>query len=323
MIIFSNFTKVLDWTHDLLTLISEDGAKFHTLRLDGNVVRAKRNLYVRLFQRDDQPYKVFLISTKAGGIGLNLTAATDVVFMDEDWNPQVDLQAEARCHRIGQTKPVTIYKLCTAGSVEEQMLGRIHKKLYLSAKITESMQNVHDTPSSSDADNLTIADGQKLFGNYSEFKSLLRRGTKTLASDDTSASDLLKWDFDTMITKCQRTLNAEGETENEVNEAEEEEKWLATMEKVECAVFDGTRYQRAKTTWQDMEPLPSSSKSDRRKGKETTVMIDGFAINKESLGCKQWESVPTLAGTDPSLKNVTRKREHFRHQNVRTILFLS
>ena len=54
--------------------------------------------------------------------------------MDEDWNPQITLQAEARAHRIGQTQKVTVYKLCTQGTVEEQMLGRIRKKLYLATK---------------------------------------------------------------------------------------------------------------------------------------------------------------------------------------------
>ena len=311
MIIFSQFVEVLDWVHDLMTLISEDDKHFQCLRLDGNLVRAKRNLYVRLFQRDDA-YKIFLISTKAGGIGLNLTAATEVVFMDEDWNPQVDLQAEARCHRIGQTKPVTIYKLCTAGSVEEQMLGRIHKKLYLSAKITESMQNVHDAPVTADADNLTIAEGQKMFGSFSEFKSLLRRGTKTLTGAGPDAKELLDWDFETMIEKCQRQIDI---AEEEVDD-KAEENWLSTMEKVECAIFDGKRYQREKATWQDSVETPVSARSERRKGKELTVMVDGFAVNKESLECKQWESVPTLAGKDPALKNPTRTREPFDHQLV-------
>ena len=63
--------------------------------------------------------------------------------MDEDWNPQITLQAEARAHRIGQTQPVTVYKICTQGTVEEQMLGRIRKKLYLSAKVMETMRSIH------------------------------------------------------------------------------------------------------------------------------------------------------------------------------------
>lgn len=59
-----------------------------------------------------------------------------MLIVSRDWNPQIMLQAEARAHRIGQTKPVTVYKLCTQGTVEEQMMGRIQKKLYLSAKVS-------------------------------------------------------------------------------------------------------------------------------------------------------------------------------------------
>ena len=58
-----------------------------------------------------------LISTRAGGLGINLATASDVVMLDQDWNPQIMLQAEARAHRIGQKQPVTVYKLCTQGTV--------------------------------------------------------------------------------------------------------------------------------------------------------------------------------------------------------------
>jgi len=61
-----------------------------------------------------------LISTRAGGLGINLTSASDVVMLESDWNPQADLQAQARAHRIGQTQPVTVYRLVTQGTVEEQ-----------------------------------------------------------------------------------------------------------------------------------------------------------------------------------------------------------
>lgn len=103
----------------------------------------------------DTDYKVMLISTRAGGLGINLASASIVVMMDSDWNPQADLQAQARAHRIGQTQPVTVYRLITQGTVEEQMMGRIRKKLYLSAKVTESMRDIHTSTSSMS----TAADG--------------------------------------------------------------------------------------------------------------------------------------------------------------------
>jgi hypothetical protein len=312
MIIFSNFTEVLDLVYDLITYISENGTKFQCIRLDGNTLRAKRNLYVRLFQRSDSVYKIFLISTRAGGIGLTLTAATEVVFIDEDWNPQVDLQAEGRCHRIGQTKPVTIYKLCTVGTVESQMLGRIHKKLYLSAKITETMQNVHETPSKNpEGGQLTMAQSKSLFGSYTEFKSLLRRGTQTLADCGDDAEEMLKWDFNTILEKCQRKSDPATEEDDA-----DEDKWLSTMEKVECAVFGGQRYTRERVVTTGLDVTPSSSRRDRHKGKELTIEIDGFSVSKASLECAQWEASPTFAGKDASLKDIKKTRAAINHQDV-------
>lgn len=80
-------------------------------------------------------YQVYLISTKAGGLGINLTKASTVIMADSDWNPQNDLQAIARAHRIGQTKVVQVYRLICRGSVEDQMLDRLRRKLFLSLKV--------------------------------------------------------------------------------------------------------------------------------------------------------------------------------------------
>merc|ERR1712025_1269390 len=74
---------------------------------------------------------VFLLSTRAGGVGINLTAADTVIIFDSDWNPQNDVQAQARCHRIGQTKSVMIYRLITRRSFEAEMFDRASRKLGL------------------------------------------------------------------------------------------------------------------------------------------------------------------------------------------------
>jgi len=71
---------------------------------------------------------VFLLSTRAGGLGINLTAADTVIFYDSDWNPTMDAQAMDRAHRLGQTRPVTVYRLVTRGTVEEKILNRAKQK---------------------------------------------------------------------------------------------------------------------------------------------------------------------------------------------------
>jgi SWI/SNF-related matrix-associated actin-dependent regulator of chromatin subfamily A member 5 len=134
---------MLDLVEELLILRGGDGSEFRSVRIDGATCRARRNLSIRVFNDLTSDVRVMLISTRAGGLGINLATASDVVLLDQDWNPQITLQAEARAHRIGQKNPVTVYKLVSQGTVEEQMMGRIQKKLYLSAKVTEAMEDIH------------------------------------------------------------------------------------------------------------------------------------------------------------------------------------
>ncbi|KAK0893854.1 hypothetical protein LTS16_012523 [Friedmanniomyces endolithicus] len=312
ILIFAGWTKTLDLCEDLLALKGGNGGSFRYLRLDGGKGRAERNLGIRLFNDRGNDYQVMLISTRAGGLGLNLATATEVIFMDEDWNPQITLQAEARAHRIGQQNPVTVYKICTQGSVEEQMMGRIRKKLYLSTKITESMRSIHSTQEPRgkkrrlNEDASDEADGDEPALSTDSLKSLIRQGARALTRPQVDVTAMLGWDFDTMIEECKDKTDdvfIQKQTGNE----DEEQAWLNTMEKVETTVFEGKKHQRelmkAEATNLDL------SRADRRIGKNTTVMIDGFAINKESLACADWEAVPTMAGKDPRLAEPVRAKK--------------
>ncbi|OSS44062.1 hypothetical protein B5807_11187 [Epicoccum nigrum] len=315
VLIFSGFTQTLDCCEDLLSLISGHGQKFRHLRLDGSTGRARRNLDIRLFNTEGSDYKVMLLSTRAGGLGINLTSAQDVIFLDEDWNPQITLQAEARAHRIGQTKPVTIYKLCTQGTVEEQMMGRIRKKLYLSTKITESMRNIHSdqTPIKNKA---TLTDDMPQMDS-TQLKTLIRRGAQTLSHPEIDVTEMLSWDLPTMMEKCRDKPADETNASDALQTEADEEKWLSVMERVECAVFDGKRFQRHRDKASDAANiLPNEiTREDRRRGKNTTVMVDGFAISKESMNCGDWEAVPTYAGKDPRLADPVReKRREITHE---------
>ncbi|USP78906.1 SWI/SNF-related matrix-associated actin-dependent regulator of chromatin subfamily A member 5 [Curvularia clavata] len=317
VLIFSSFTSTLDCCEDLLSLVSNHGERFKYLRLDGSTARARRNLDIRLFNQADSDYNVMLVSTRAGGLGINLTSAQDVIFLDEDWNPQITLQAEARAHRIGQTKKVTIYKLCTQGTVEEQMMGRIRKKLYLSAKITESMQNIHGNQSTGNKKASIDEDMPQM--NTSQLMTLVRRGAQTLSHPEIDVKEMVSWDLDTMMKRC-RDQSADL-TDVAANTEVDEDKWLSTMERIECAVFEGKRHQRntddsyAGTSSRNILP-ETVTRDDRRKNKNTTVMVNGFAISKESMGCGEWEAVPTLAGKDPRLAEPVReKRREFDHED--------
>lgn len=323
ILIFSGWTKTLDMIEELLEFMGSvsDPRMLRFLRFDGSTQRARRNLTIRMFNDEKSEFQIMLISTRAGGLGINLTSATDVIFMDEDWNPQVTLQAEARSHRIGQTNKVTIYKLCTQGTVEEQMMGRIRKKLYLSAKITESMRNVHTAEQhnkkrkrSTNDDN----DDDKPQLDTSELKTLLRRGAQTLSAPEIDVDEMLTWDWQTTLDKCRdRPVDplfaaSVGDNKLEVDE----EAWLNSVEKVETAIFDGKRHHRQlEKDAKNAKSTDVLSRADRRTNKNTTVMVGGFAISKESMGCADWEAVPTLAGKDPRLAGVKReKKEPIQNQ---------
>ncbi|KAL2760284.1 hypothetical protein ACRALDRAFT_2096563 [Sodiomyces alcalophilus JCM 7366] len=122
VLIFSQFKTQLDILHDYCTL-----RKLRVCRIDGSVSQEDRQLQIDEFN-EDPDLKVFLLATRAGGQGINLTAADTVILFDSDWNPQQDLQAQDRCHRIGQTRPVIVYRLATKGTVEEQLLLSVEAK---------------------------------------------------------------------------------------------------------------------------------------------------------------------------------------------------
>ncbi|KAI5959634.1 IRC5 [Candida pseudojiufengensis] len=125
-LIFCQFTRVMDLVQDWL--ISEN---IKTCRLDGSTSQMERQDQINEFNKKNSSFKVFLLSTRAGGLGINLTAADTVILFDSDWNPQMDLQAIDRVHRIGQTKPVKIYRFVVRNSIEEILLTKSSSKRFL------------------------------------------------------------------------------------------------------------------------------------------------------------------------------------------------
>ncbi|XP_066976511.1 SWI/SNF-related matrix-associated actin-dependent regulator of chromatin subfamily A containing DEAD/H box 1 homolog isoform X1 [Macrobrachium rosenbergii] len=130
VLIFSQFVIVLDILEQYLKI---RGHKF--VRIDGSTQVADRQMLIDLFS-DNEHLFIFLLSTRAGGLGINLTAANTVILHDIDFNPYNDKQAEDRCHRVGQTKPVEVIRLVSKGSIEEGMLQIAQDKLQLEKDVT-------------------------------------------------------------------------------------------------------------------------------------------------------------------------------------------
>lgn len=134
-LIFAQFTHSLDVVEELLIKRHMPSVKY--LRLDGKVPISKRSAVVDNFNNDES-FKLMLLTTKVGGLGLNLTGADTVVFLEHDWNPHSDLQAMDRAHRLGQKRTVHVYQLVTMNSIEEKTMLLQERKLAMSKAIVNT-----------------------------------------------------------------------------------------------------------------------------------------------------------------------------------------
>jgi chromodomain-helicase-DNA-binding protein 1 len=140
VLIFSQMVMMLDIIAEYLQL-----RRFSYQRLDGSVKGDMRKQALDHFNADGSNDFCFLLSTRAGGLGINLATADTVIIFDSDWNPQNDLQAQARAHRIGQKNQVMIYRLVTKNSVEEDIVERAKRKMVLDHLVIQRMDTTGRT----------------------------------------------------------------------------------------------------------------------------------------------------------------------------------
>jgi ATP-dependent DNA helicase len=179
VLIFSQMTKMLAIIEDYMIL-----RKFTYCRLDGSTKLDERQEQMDEFN-NCPTMNCFLLSTRAGGLGINLVAADTVIIFDSDWNPQADLQAQDRCHRIGQKNPVLVYRFCAAHSVEEKMIEKASNKRRLEHLVVSNGKFV-EAGATSTKDNIKSIDVNELMDmlkdNYADQKV---KGT--LSDDDVRA----------------------------------------------------------------------------------------------------------------------------------------
>jgi ATP-dependent helicase STH1/SNF2 len=133
VLMFFQMTQIMNIMEDFLRLRG-----MHYMRLDGSTKADDRSDLLKDFNAPNSPYFCFLLSTRAGGLGLNLQTADTVIIFDSDWNPHQDLQAQDRAHRIGQKNEVRILRLITSNSVEEKILERANYKLDMDGKVIQA-----------------------------------------------------------------------------------------------------------------------------------------------------------------------------------------
>ncbi|CAJ0571531.1 unnamed protein product, partial [Mesorhabditis spiculigera] len=189
VLIFSQMVKVLDLIEEF---VSNHGYLYE--RIDGNVRGDLRQAAIDRFSKKDSDRFVFLLCTRAGGLGINLTAADTVIIFDSDWNPQNDLQAQARCHRIGQQKSVKVYRLITANTYEREMFDKASLKLGLDKAVLQST---------------TVMDKKEQL-TKKEIEELLKKGAYGSIMDESSeGSKFSEEDIETILSRRATTVTLE------------------------------------------------------------------------------------------------------------------
>uniref|UniRef100_A0AAY4ENX9 SWI/SNF related, matrix associated, actin dependent regulator of chromatin, subfamily a, member 1 n=1 Tax=Denticeps clupeoides TaxID=299321 RepID=A0AAY4ENX9_9TELE len=179
VLIFSQMTRVLDILEDYCMWRG-----YEYCRLDGNTPHEAREEAIESFNAPNSTKFIFMLSTRAGGLGINLATADVVILYDSDWNPQVDLQAMDRAHRIGQKKPVRVFRLITDNTVEERIVERAEMKLRLDSIVIQQGR---------------LIDQQSNKMAKDEMLQMIRHGaTHVFASKD---SELTDEDIDTILER--------------------------------------------------------------------------------------------------------------------------
>lgn len=195
VLIFSQMVRCLDILEDYLVF-----RKYPYERIDGRIRGNLRQEAIDRFSKPDSDRFVFLLCTKAGGLGINLTAADTVIIYDSDWNPQNDLQAQARCHRIGQQKMVKIYRLICRNSYEREMFDKASLKLGLDKAILQSMNTTQGKEA-----------GLKQLSKK-EIEDLLKKGAYGAVMDEDNAGDkFCEEDIEMILARRTQVIQMESE----------------------------------------------------------------------------------------------------------------
>lgn len=183
VLIFSQMVRMLDILSDYLSLRG-----YVHQRLDGTVSSDVRNRAIDHFNAPDSPDFCFLLSTRAGGLGINLETADTVIIFDSDWNPQNDLQAMSRAHRLNSKFHVSVFRLLTKGTVEEDVLERAKRKMVLEYAIIHQM----DTSGTNFAPKSLSKSNQNF--SREELGEILKFGAQSMFKNDSEAGQQQKLD---------------------------------------------------------------------------------------------------------------------------------
>lgn len=253
VLIFSQMVRLLDIISDYMSI---RGYIFQ--RLDGTVSSDVRKKSIEHFNAEGSPDFAFLLSTRAGGLGINLETADTVIIFDSDYNPQNDLQAMARAHRIGQKSHVSIYRFVSKGTIEEDILERARRKMILEYAIINQMDTTGSHVGGGKSDK--AAKSNEPFSKE-ELSEILKFGAQSMYKTDENQQNqkLQHMDLDDILNKAEDHVT-EGEA---VGASTGGEGFLQQFAAIEDVKND--------LSWDDIIPADERAKAEeeeRRKEQE-------------------------------------------------------
>ncbi|CAI0375698.1 unnamed protein product, partial [Linum tenue] len=266
-LIFTQMTKMLDVLEAFINLYG-----YTYMRLDGSTQPEERQTLMQRFNTNPK-YFLFILSTRSGGVGINLVGADTVIFYDSDWNPAMDQQAQDRCHRIGQTREVNIYRLISESTIEENILKKANQKRILDDLVIQSAG--YNTEFFKKLDPLELFSGHKTL----PVKDML----KEKSNGDEAEASLSHADVEAALKYAEDEADymalKKVEQEEEVDNQEFTEEAIGRPEDDECVNEDEVRADELGE--QEMTP-PKGDNGSNLNGNDTTeekALI--FAANED------------------------------------------
>ncbi|KAF7321708.1 ATP-dependent DNA helicase [Mycena kentingensis (nom. inval.)] len=313
VLIFSQMVRMLDILSDYMSLRS-----YPHQRLDGMVASDARKRSIAHFNAPNSTDFAFLLSTRAGGLGINLETADTVIIFDSDWNPQNDLQAMARAHRIGQKSHVNVYRFVSKDTMEEDVLERAKKKMVLEYAIINQM----DTSQAHLGSKAPQKDPSKPDNlSKDELTAVLKYGAqKMFDKDDSQQSQKLdEMDLDDILNRAEdhETVAVNGDGGTSLGG----EGFLAQ--------FAGVTDIKNDMSWEDIIPLDQRQKleeeeerkleetsGDSRKRSHAQVSYEGMDVDQPASS-----TAPKKAkGPAPVRKSASQKSMELKERDVRVLI---
>ncbi|KAF6216793.1 hypothetical protein GE061_001143 [Apolygus lucorum] len=258
VLIFSQMVRMLDILAEYLQY-----RHFPFQRLDGGIKGEMRKQALDHFNAENSPDFCFLLSTRAGGLGINLATADTVIIFDSDWNPQNDLQAQARAHRIGQKNQVNIYRLVTKSSVEENIVERAKQKMVLDHLVIQRM----DTTGRTVLDKKSTSSTTPF--NKEELTAILKFGTEELFKDEEDGDEEPVCDIDEILRRAETRDEGPSTVGDELLSAFKVASFAIDEEKETQSENDGADEDTRDRDWDEIIPETFRSKIEQEeKAKE-------------------------------------------------------